>query len=131
MPGPARAGAVIYAKDLARMAAFYETLLGMRRLHASPDHVVLESADIQLVIHGIPPHIAATFEISTPPEKREETAIKLFLTVPSLEAAAKAAPASRRPMRHSTSLPRPRCENFRSATARKQSGCAGIPPASG
>lgn len=93
MPGPARAGAVIYAKDLARMATFYETLFGMRRLHASPDHVVLESADLQLVIHGIPPHIAATFEISSAPEKREETAIKLFLTVPSLEAAARAAPA--------------------------------------
>jgi len=91
MPGPARAGALIYAKDLARLSAFYQQLLGMQRLLADAEHHVIESADMQLIIHAIPPHIAATFTISSPPLPREEQAIKLFFTVPSLAAAEAAA----------------------------------------
>ena len=87
MPGPARAGALIFAKDLERLAGFYRTLLQMEQLHARPELIVLQSADIQLVIHAIPAHIADTFEISVPPEPREETAIKLFFTVPDIDQA--------------------------------------------
>ena len=87
MPGPARAGALIYAKDLERLSHFYQTLLSMQLLSADSEHHVIESADIQLVIHAIPPHIAATIAIATPPEPREEQAIKLFFTVPSLSRA--------------------------------------------
>ena len=84
MPGPARAGALIYAKDLPRVSRCYESLLGMRVLLADAHHHVIESADFQLVIHAIPPAIAETFTIASPPAAREETAIKLFFTVPSL-----------------------------------------------
>ncbi len=84
MPGPARAGALIYAKDLERLSQFYQTLFSMQLLSADSEHHVIESADIQLVIHAIPPNIAATFEIEVPPEPREEQAIKLFFTVQSL-----------------------------------------------
>lgn len=87
MSGPARAGALIYAKSLALVADFYRELLGMRVLHADADHQVLESADLQLIIHAIPPAIAATFTIAVPPAPREEQAIKLFFTVDSLAAA--------------------------------------------
>ena len=41
MSGPASAGLFVYAKSLATMAAFYETLLAMTRVHASDDLVVL------------------------------------------------------------------------------------------
>ena len=88
MPHPARAGALIYAKDLQRLSEFYQSLLSMRLLGADAEHHVIASADMQLVIHAIPAHIAATFEIATPPAPREEQAIKLFFTVPSLAAAA-------------------------------------------
>ena len=84
MPGPARAGAVIYAVDLPRMAVFYETLLGMRRGSAAADHAVLDSSDIQLVIHAIPAIIARTITIAAPPDLREDTPIKLFFSVPDL-----------------------------------------------
>lgn len=87
MPGPARAGAVIYASDMPRLAGFYEALLGMTRLHRGDDYTVLESPDIQLVIHAIPPHIASTFTVATPPVPREDTAIKLFFTVASISGA--------------------------------------------
>ena len=87
MPGPARAGALIYAKDLEGLAAFYERLLPMTRAHASKELIVLESPDFQLLVHAIPPHIAPTVIIKSPPEKRQQTAIKLFFTVASLSEA--------------------------------------------
>jgi predicted enzyme related to lactoylglutathione lyase len=85
MPGPARAGAVLYAKDLSLVSRFYEHVLQVQALQSESDHVVLEASGIQLVIHAIPAHIASTFEITSPPKPREEAAIKLFFTVPSIE----------------------------------------------
>jgi predicted enzyme related to lactoylglutathione lyase len=87
MPGPARAGALIYAKDLQSLSVFYQQVLGMRVLRADDEHHVIESADMQLIIHAIPPHIAATFTIASPPQPREEQAIKLYFTVPALAGA--------------------------------------------
>lgn len=86
-PAPARAGALIYAQDLARLSAFYRRVLGLSQRHADAGHHVLESADCQIVIHAIPASIAATLTIQSPPEPREEATIKLFFTVPSLAAA--------------------------------------------
>ena len=88
MPGPARAGALIYAKDLPRLSHFYRQLLGMDLLLADDEHQVLESADIQLIVHAIPPAIAAGIAIAEPPAPREETAMKLFFSVPDLAGAA-------------------------------------------
>jgi predicted enzyme related to lactoylglutathione lyase len=83
MAGPVRAGALVYAKDLARVSKFYEEVLQMRRVLDDADHHVLESPDLQLIVHAIPAHIAATIAIESPPEPREEAAIKLFFTVAS------------------------------------------------
>jgi predicted enzyme related to lactoylglutathione lyase len=88
MPGPARAGALIYAKDLERLSTFYRQLLGMKLLKADDTLHVMESPDFQLLIHAIPPHIAATFTIASPPVPREDCALKLFFTVESLSDAA-------------------------------------------
>lgn len=93
MPGPARAGALIYAKDLERLSAFYQALLGMTPNARDSWHHVLGNGDLQLVIHAIPDHIARTFEIATPPHLREEQAIKLFFTVEDLASAEKIASA--------------------------------------
>jgi predicted enzyme related to lactoylglutathione lyase len=93
MPGPARAGALVYAKDLPRLSTFYQRLLAMTPSVADAEHHVLESSDFQLVVHAIPPHIASTFTIASPPEPREDTAIKLFFSVDSLAAAAATAAA--------------------------------------
>ncbi len=82
--GPARVGALICAKDLARLSAFYQTLLSMTLLHGDDEHHVLSSSDFQLIVHAMPPHIAATISIATPPQPREATAIKLFFSVNSL-----------------------------------------------
>jgi predicted enzyme related to lactoylglutathione lyase len=77
---------VVFAKDLQRMARFYERVLSLAVISAEPDHVALESAVQQLVIHAIPPRWAAGIVIATPPARREDTPIKLFFAVDSIDA---------------------------------------------
>ena len=86
-------GAVVFAKDLARVARYYEEMAALTPTHVAKDHIVLESRDMQLVVHGIPKRIADTIKISDPPERREATPIKLFFPVPSLAQARAKAPA--------------------------------------
>lgn len=92
MPGPARAGALIYAKDPGLLTHFYRTLLQMDLLSQDEQLVVLENGDFQLLLHTIPEPYAGQVVVTQPPELREHSAIKLFFTVPSLAwAEAKAA----------------------------------------
>lgn len=93
MSGPARAGLFIYAKDLPRLARFYESFLGMARTHATPDLVVLRSPDIQLTLHAIPSAIAAAITLSDPPAHRDNVALKFFFTIPSIAQAHTLAPS--------------------------------------
>ncbi len=93
MSGSAQAGLFVYAKDPIRMVVFYESILGMTRVHASEDLVVLQSPQIQLLVHAIPAHIAEQIEIAIPPAPREEAALKFFFTVPSIASARQAAAA--------------------------------------
>ena len=85
-PGPARAGALIYAKHVDSLAAFYQTVLGMTVSHATVELTVLTSADAQLVIHAHPESIAGQVSITVPPALRDRSAVKLFFTVDDLEA---------------------------------------------
>jgi hypothetical protein len=87
-----RAGAVLYAKDVARVSAFYAGIAGMAVTHTEADHVVLESPSLQLVVVAIPAAIAATIDIADPPQRRTDTPIKLAFAVESLDGARKAAP---------------------------------------
>lgn len=91
MAGPAQAGLFIYAKDVARLATFYEKLLGMRRLHATTELVVLQSPDMQLVLHAMPPPYSAIVTTSSPPQRRENCALKFFFTVPDVAEARRVA----------------------------------------
>lgn len=92
MPGPARAGLLIYAKNLASLSRFYEELLSLRILTADGERVVAGNDDVQLVFHAIPAQIAAQITISSPPEPRAEQALKPFFTVASLAVAEQQAP---------------------------------------
>jgi predicted enzyme related to lactoylglutathione lyase len=80
------AGAVLYAKNLALVQAFYQAVLDLSLEHAESDHVVLASRAFQLVILKIPDRIASTIEIETPPKRRTETPIKLVFEVGSISA---------------------------------------------
>jgi len=92
MQNQPKSGAVLFAKDLPRMAKFYEGLLSMMAIVAEVDHIVLESDAFQLVLHAIPKQIAKSIQISSPPTPRADVPVKLFFPVPSIaEARIKAA----------------------------------------
>lgn len=93
MPTQPRLGAVIYAKNVARLARFYEQLCGLPVVAAEGDHVVLGAGPVELVIHAIPKRVAQGIQIQDPPEAREDTPIKLVFAVPSLADVRTAAPA--------------------------------------
>jgi predicted enzyme related to lactoylglutathione lyase len=85
--------AVVYAKDLGVVAAFYEQVLSVTPLAVQTTHVLLPIGNGRLWIHAIPAEYSATIEIAQPPQLREETPIKLSLPVSSLTAARRTAMA--------------------------------------
>lgn len=86
-----RAGAVLYARDVERLQAFYQAVTGLAVEQAESDHVALASSSFQLVILGIPERIAASIEIGTPPRRRTDTPVKLVFFVADIAATRMAA----------------------------------------
>jgi catechol 2,3-dioxygenase-like lactoylglutathione lyase family enzyme len=84
---------VLFAKDLAAMARFYAGVAGLAVVASEADLIVLASARFELVLHALPPDVAASIAISRPPALRTEVPTKLVLPVASLAAARAAAPA--------------------------------------
>lgn len=82
-----RAGAVVYAKNISRVSAFYAHVAELSISRSETDHVVLESSALQLVVVAIPERIASSIEIQSPPVRRESTPIKLVFPVSSLSTA--------------------------------------------
>ncbi|MGD9583158.1 MAG: VOC family protein [Lysobacterales bacterium] len=87
MSAPARAGVFIYAKDPDRLSSFYQSVLGMAAAHRTDQMIILQSPDLQLIIHTMPPQVAANVSISTPPQLRDTAAIKFFSTIESFASA--------------------------------------------
>ena len=86
--GPARSGLFVYAKDVSRLAAFYQAVLGSTRVRETGEMVVLGSPGLQIVVHAMPPAIAAGVAIATPPVPRDAAALKFFFAVDALAASA-------------------------------------------
>jgi DNA-binding MarR family transcriptional regulator len=82
-----RSSAVLYAKNLAKLQAFYQGVLLLSVEHAEPDHAVLASPVARLTIIQIPESIATSIHIADPPQRRTETSIKLVFEVASIAAA--------------------------------------------
>jgi predicted enzyme related to lactoylglutathione lyase len=78
---------VVFAKDIAKLAHFYQEVVEMSVAHADKGHIVLDQQGFQLVIHGIPTKIAAQIQITEPPQIRENTPIKPCLPVASIDSA--------------------------------------------
>jgi predicted enzyme related to lactoylglutathione lyase len=94
MANPFTAGAIVYAKDIQRLARFYAEMADLEIVHEVDDHVVLESETYELVIVAIPAATAARIVITTPPARRENTAFKLSFLVESLAQARETAQAA-------------------------------------
>jgi hypothetical protein len=91
MPSPPAAAAVLYAKDIAKVGHFYVNVAGLQLTHAEQGHIVLESDAFQLVVVAVPRKHAASIHITEPPQRRENTVIKLVFPVGSITAAREAA----------------------------------------
>jgi predicted enzyme related to lactoylglutathione lyase len=73
--------AVLFAKDSRKLAAFYRDVLGASLQRTGPGHEVLNCLGFHLVVHQIPDDLARSVLITTPPERRERTAIRLNFPV--------------------------------------------------
>jgi catechol 2,3-dioxygenase-like lactoylglutathione lyase family enzyme len=87
------AAAVVYVKDLDRVAAFYAGVVGLVLDARESDHAVLRTDAFRLILVRMPDALAREIELGDPPVRREDTPIKLVLPVSSLAGARGAAPA--------------------------------------
>ncbi len=76
--------AVLFSKDVHKLADFYATVFGMEIVEKEQTHERLTINGFELVIHLIPEAIGKQIEISDPPMIREDCAIKICLPVESL-----------------------------------------------
>lgn len=76
-------GAMIFVKDLPRMAAFYTDTLGLKPIGETgmETWVEFDTGDARFSLHAIPAPSAAEIEIASPPEPRERVPVKLFFEV--------------------------------------------------
>ena len=84
-----RLGAVIlFAKDLQRLAEFYNEALGLPVIDAptAPGWLELDAGGVRLALHSIPPRLARQIEITHPPRAREENPAKQVFEVDELDA---------------------------------------------
>jgi predicted enzyme related to lactoylglutathione lyase len=80
-------GAVLYAKDLPGLVHFYVTTLGLGLRRSEADHAELDAGGVSFTLVQIPAAVAAQIVLSQPPQRREDTPIKLVFEVGSLAAA--------------------------------------------
>jgi predicted enzyme related to lactoylglutathione lyase len=78
--------AVLFTKDRATVATFYSDALGMRVVVSDEYHTRLDCCGFELVVHQIPPHIAAGIVIERPPKRRTAGAIRLDYPVEDIAA---------------------------------------------
>jgi predicted enzyme related to lactoylglutathione lyase len=80
--------ALIFAKDLGLMTAFYRDTLGLRPIpqEGGSGWVEFSAGAARIALHAIPAGIANTITISTPPRPREDVPVKLVFAVGDVEA---------------------------------------------
>jgi hypothetical protein len=80
-------GAVLYAKDLHQLVQFYTAGASLDLQKIEEGFAILGREPSQLVIVRIPKRIAAAIQIATPPERREDTPIKLVFAAEDIASA--------------------------------------------
>jgi catechol 2,3-dioxygenase-like lactoylglutathione lyase family enzyme len=78
---------MLFVKDLPGMAAFYETSLGLTPIKETRTDtwVEFDGSGSCFALHAIPALIAAQIEVSSPPQPRESSPVKLIFEVENLE----------------------------------------------
>lgn len=81
----------MFAKNKARVSAFYQQTLGLVAEESEPSHDLLRGNGYEVVVHSIPRKYAAGIKIAKPVEPRENTPIKPTFVVRDLDAVRTAA----------------------------------------
>ncbi len=71
---------IIFAKDMAKMASFYGSVIGLPRVETpddSADFISFDAGALQLALHRIPEEYARGIEITDPPMARKNAVIKV------------------------------------------------------
>jgi len=81
--------AMIFAKDMDRMVAFYRDGLGLRLIPETHQDgwAEFDAGGCRLALRATPAAIAATIEIASPPRRRSNTPLKLVFQTADVEAA--------------------------------------------
>jgi catechol 2,3-dioxygenase-like lactoylglutathione lyase family enzyme len=79
-----RTGAVLFAGDVDRVAAFYAAVLGLEVEDRQDDHILLESKGFQLVVHRAMADAPVTDHHGNAPVRRAAAGFKPVFFVPSL-----------------------------------------------
>ena len=79
-----RTGAVLFAKNLERVATFYSVVLGLTEANRADDHILLESPGFQLVVHRLFDGGVTEGDVNAPPACRVTAAFKPVFFVPSI-----------------------------------------------
>lgn len=82
-PRPLSAGAVLFVGDTQRVARFYQAAAQMTVVWEDPGLVVLDAHGVQLVVHAVDA-LADRIGHTAPPERVEDTAVKLVFPVNTL-----------------------------------------------
>jgi predicted enzyme related to lactoylglutathione lyase len=87
MSPPRLAHVFVFVSDLERMAAFYAGALALRRENSSDAGFVImrATAGADVALHSLPPHIAASITIGSPPRWRDDTALKFCFETDDLD----------------------------------------------
>jgi len=72
---------VLFARDARKLAGFYTDALAGKLLRQDADHTVLDWNGFHLVVHQIPAHLVASVQVSVPPQRREQGALRLDFPV--------------------------------------------------
>ncbi len=84
------ARAIVFAKNMASMVAFYQDVLGLTEVvteDTGEGWRVFGAGGMQLALHAIPEPIAEGILITEPPEPRDSAVTKLVFRVPDVAAA--------------------------------------------
>ncbi len=81
--------AMVFAKDMQRMTAFYRDGLGLRFLpdESKPDWSEFDAGGTKFSLHEIPATVAQDIHIAEPPKARAGSPIELFFSTDDIAAA--------------------------------------------
>ncbi len=76
---------VVYAKDIAKVAAFYQRTLCLSVIEAEPRFIVVGNAHCEIAVVRMPEARARDTQVLVPPQVREGTALKFSFLVDDFE----------------------------------------------